>query len=225
MFPGYNQFPKSNTPGPEGQQNAFRPPHIEANQNMFPQFDAHPSNNPKSPYFEEDSENVHVPQHIKFLFNSNDKPAYDNQTAFNLPPGFNRIAPNNGQSPYFQPNNNAGVPFPGFNIPNYQAADQQNVAQAFQSERSSSNQSGNSRTMSINNTSQELSQRVDPNTSGRKNTSSKIAQLRNKNYQKVVNEDINLIERIETILNQVTLNHNKVCPFCSKCTFSIIISI
>jgi len=110
------------------------------------------------------------------------------------------------------------MPFPGFNIPNYQA-DQQNVAQAFQSERSSSNQSGNSRTMSINNTSQELSQRVDPNTSERKNTSSKAAHLRNKNYQKVVNEDINLIERIETMLNQVTLNHNKVCPFCSKCIF------
>ncbi len=71
--------------------------------------------------------------------------------------------------------------------------------------------------MSINDASQELSQRVDPNTSERKNTSSK-AQLRHKNSQKVVNEDINLIERIETILNQVTLNHNKVCPFCSKCT-------
>jgi len=61
---------------------SYRTQYNDLNQNMFPQFDAHrisssslshltilqASNNPKSPYFEEDNDNVQVPQHIKFLF-------------------------------------------------------------------------------------------------------------------------------------------------------------
>lgn len=77
--------------------------------------------------------------------------------------------------------------------------------------------------MSVHNISQDNSHRLDANTSGRKNASSRANIRNNKNYQKIVNEDINLIERIEAILNQITLNHNKVCPFCGKCKKNIFI--
>ena len=95
--------------------------------------------------------------------------------------------------------------------------DQPNSAQAIQKDNSSSNLSGNSRTMSINNTSQDTSHRVDSNTSGRRNGSSKANTKSRLSFQKTVNEDISLIEKIDALLNQITLNHNKVCPFCGKC--------
>jgi len=58
--------------------------------------------------------------------------------------------------------------------------------------------------------------RAELNTSKRNNMSSKANAKGNKNYQVAVNDDINLIERIEIILNQISMNHSKVCPFCSK---------
>jgi len=72
---------------------------------------------------------------------------------------------------------------------------------------------------SLNNISRDSrnGSRVDLNNSSRKNTSSSKNNLKgNKSYQVALNDDINLIERIEGFLNQITLNHNKVCPFCSK---------
>jgi hypothetical protein len=71
---------------------------------------------------------------------------------------------------------------------------------------------------SLNNMSRDSrnGSRVDLNSS-RKNASNSKNNLKgNKSYQVALNDDINLIERIEVFLNQITLNHNKVCPFCSK---------
>lgn len=59
--------------------------------------------------------------------------------------------------------------------------------------------------------------RANLNTSKR-NTSSR-ANVKDKNYQVTINEDINLIERIEIFLNLIAPNHNKICPFCSKSNF------
>lgn len=58
--------------------------------------------------------------------------------------------------------------------------------------------------------------RTDLSTSRRNNMSSKTNGKGGKNFQVAVNDDINLIERIEAALNQISLNHNKICPFCSK---------
>lgn len=50
----------------------------------------------------------------------------------------------------------------------------------------------------------------------------------NKNYQVQINDDIVLIERIEGVLNNITSNHNKFCPYSSrlidikKCNFQNI---
>ncbi len=94
--------------------------------------------------------------------------------------------------------------------------DQAGLAHIFPNEHSSS-MSGNSRTISGNNTSRDLSHRVDPNTSGKRTISSKANLKNHMKSQKIINEDILLIERIEAFLNPITLNHNKVCPFCGKC--------
>jgi len=72
-----------------------------------------------------------------------------------------------------------------------------------------------SRNMSLNNLSRD-SGHMDLNTSNRRNTSSRANAKTSKNYQVTLNEDISLIERIEIMLNQITMNHNKSCPFCSK---------
>lgn len=53
------------------------------------------------------------------------------------------------------------------------------------------------------------------NTSKR-NTSTRSTIIKDKSHQVSINEDIILVERIELSLNQITLNHNKICPFCSK---------
>ncbi len=68
----------------------------------------------------------------------------------------------------------------------------------------------------LNKSTNNNTSRSDLNTSRRNNTSSKSNSKSNKNYQVVINEDISLIERIEAFLNQISLNHHKVCPFCSK---------
>jgi len=69
---------------------------------------------------------------------------------------------------------------------------------------------------SLTNVSRDSS-RANINTSKR-NTSSRT-NAKDKNYQVSINDDISLIERIEVWLNQITMNHNKVCPFCSKSIF------
>jgi len=77
---------------------------------------------------------------------------------------------------------------------------------------------------SLNNMSRDSrnGSRVDLNSS-RKNASNSKNNLKgNKSYQVALNDDINLIERIEVFLNQITLNHNKVCPFCSKSKFFLM---
>ena len=78
-----------------------------------------------------------------------------------------------------------------------------------------------SRKMSMNNISRDSrnDSLVDLNTSNRRNTSSRTNPKTSKNYQVTLNEDISLIERIEILLNQITMNHNKTCPFCSKSNF------
>ena len=81
------------------------------------------------------------------------------------------------------------------------------------------NTSKDSRNMSLNNLSRD-SGHMDLNTSNRRNTSSRANAKTSKNYQVTLNEDISLIERIEIMLNQITMNHNKSCPFCSKSIFS-----
>ena len=74
------------------------------------------------------------------------------------------------------------------------------------------------RNTSINNISRDSrnGSKLDISTNKRTNMSSKTNSKGAKSYQVAVNEDINLIERIEVVLNQITMNHSKVCPFCSK---------
>ena len=67
--------------------------------------------------------------------------------------------------------------------------------------------------------------RVELNTSKRNNMSSKSMAKGNKSYQVSVNEDISLIERTEAVLNQILMNHSKVCPFCSKGTKYFLFSV
>lgn len=74
----------------------------------------------------------------------------------------------------------------------------------------------NSMNQSLNNISRDS--RTEPRqnlNSSKRNTSSR-SNVKDKNYQLRINEDIHLIERIEISLNQITANHNKICPFCSK---------
>ncbi len=66
---------------------------------------------------------------------------------------------------------------------------------------------------------------MDLNTSNRRNTSSRANPKTSKNYQVTLNDDISLIERIEIVLNQITMNHNKTCPFCSKSKTFFMIDI
>lgn len=71
--------------------------------------------------------------------------------------------------------------------------------------------------ISLNNLSRDSGMR-DLNTSNsRRNMSSRTGMRSKKNYQVTINDDIQLIERIESMLNQITINHNKICPFCTKC--------
>ena len=63
------------------------------------------------------------------------------------------------------------------------------------------------------------------NTSKRNNMSSKSMAKGNKSYQVSVNEDISLIERTEAVLNQILMNHSKVCPYCSKGTKYFLFSV
>lgn len=68
-----------------------------------------------------------------------------------------------------------------------------------------------------------ISNSRDLNTSNSQNMStnkskSKSGGKSNKNFQKQINEDIVLIERIESVLNNITSNHNKFCPYSARCT-------
>lgn len=38
-------------------------------------------------------------------------------------------------------------------------------------------------------------------------------------YNVQINEDINLIERIENLLTTIAENYNRFCPFCNGCKF------
>lgn len=72
--------------------------------------------------------------------------------------------------------------------------------------------------VSLANLSRDSDMRGDLNTSNsRRNMSSRNIAKTKKNYQVTINEDIKLVERIEAMLNQITANHNKICPFCNKC--------
>lgn len=70
--------------------------------------------------------------------------------------------------------------------------------------------------ISLNNLSRDSGYRGGLNTSNSRRNMSSKSNLRAKNYQVQVNEDIKLVERIETTLNQIISNHNKTCPFCNK---------
>jgi len=81
----------------------------------------------------------------------------------------------------------------------------------------SSSLSDRDKDVSLGNLSRNSGYRMDLNTSNSKrNQSSRSNNLRAKNYQVTINDDIKLIERIETVLNAIIANHNKVCPFCNK---------
>lgn len=66
-----------------------------------------------------------------------------------------------------------------------------------------------------NNKSLNMSNSKDLSTSGISKSRSKN-NSKNKNYQVQINDDIVLIERIEGVLNQITNNHNRVCPYSSR---------
>lgn len=111
--------------------------------------------------------------------------------------------------------NEGGMRFQSFNSLLNQSNDflMMNKGQADLNTSNMSNK--DSRNMSLNNLSRD-SGHIDLNTSNRRNTSSRAGGKTSKNYQVTLNEDISLIERIEIMLNQITMNHNKSCPFCSK---------
>lgn len=73
---------------------------------------------------------------------------------------------------------------------------------------------------SLNNISRDSRNESKPNMNSSKRNTSSRSNVKDKNYQVSINEDISLIERIEISLNQITANHNKICPFCSKCNHS-----
>lgn len=81
------------------------------------------------------------------------------------------------------------------------------------------NQSGSKLGKDSRNQSMNLSMsrdsRNDLSTSATKSRSKNNAKS-NKSYQNAINEDIVLIERIEGILNNITSNHNKVCPYSAR---------
>ena len=111
--------------------------------------------------------------------------------------------------------NEGGMRFQSFNSLLNQSNDflMMNKGQADLNTSNMSNK--DSRNMSLNNLSRD-SGHMDLNTSNRRNTSSRAGGKTSKNYQVTLNEDISLIERIEIMLNQITMNHNKSCPFCNK---------
>jgi len=110
----------------------------------------------------------------------------------------------------------AGMRFQSFNALLNQSNDFM-MNKASQDLNTSNISNKDSRKMSINNISRDS---IDLNTSSsRRNTSSRANPKTSKNYQVTLNEDISLIERIEIMLNQITINHNKACPFCSKSNF------
>ncbi len=69
---------------------------------------------------------------------------------------------------------------------------------------------------SLNNLSRNSGYRNDLNNSNSRRNQSSRSNLRSKNFQVTINDDIKLIERIESVLNAIIANHNKVCPFCNK---------
>ena len=69
---------------------------------------------------------------------------------------------------------------------------------------------------SLNNISRDSRNESKVNLNSSKRNMSSRSMNKDKNHQVSINEDISLVERIELSLNQITLNHNKICPFCSK---------
>ena len=126
--------------------------------------------------------------------------------------------PNAGVSSNMGSGNN-GVKFPSFNSLLNQSNDFM-MKNSMPNDLNTSNLSNkDSRNMSLNNVSRDSrnDSRVDLNMSNsRRNTSSRANPKTSKNYQVTLNDDISLIERIEIMLNQITMNHNRCCPFCSK---------
>jgi hypothetical protein len=72
--------------------------------------------------------------------------------------------------------------------------------------------SGNARVNTSQNQSLNVSNSKDMSTSKSRSKNN----TKNKNYQVQINDDIVLIERIEGVLNQITNNHNRVCPYSSR---------
>jgi hypothetical protein len=136
-----------------------------------------------------------------------------------MPYGYGKMTPNqpifngradNGFPMNHQPNYNRVAGFPGPNMTlNQLNSLPMNMRPNIPNERNTPN--ANSKDL--------VRQPSLTNVSGSKNGSrvgSKTNLKGNKSYQVTLNEDINLIERIEVALNQITMNHNKICPFCSK---------
>lgn len=107
--------------------------------------------------------------------------------------------------------------FPGFTGRMAAQPEQTSNNYGFPIESNTSNLSGgNSRNISLNNTSSNTSQRFDSLPSDRRNPNSRVNMNQNEESIKPINEDIIIIERIEPSLNQISMNHNRICPFCSQ---------
>lgn len=115
-------------------------------------------------------------------------------------------------------NSNAFMQFQGFVGRSTSQNDHMNNNYGFPIEVNTSNMSGgNSRNISLNNTSSNnTSQRMDSLPSDRRNTSLRVNANLNDDSVQPINEDIALIERIEPSLNKIIMNYNKICPFCSQ---------
>jgi len=170
-----------------------------------------------TPVLDDTGETIAVSGQMRHFFGGDERTSFDFTKAANNQNVFNG---NNGL-PVKLPTNYAKMAaFPNPNMTMGQFNQMtMSMKGSMSTDRSMHNMSSKDiKVPSLNNMSRDSrnGSRVDLNSS-RKNASSSKNNLKgNKSYQVALNDDINLIERIEGFLNQITLNHNKVCPFCSK---------
>jgi len=216
MYPGYDLHSEVQTQNPNYQFNSgsndFQKAHHASHDHKH-------HYNLKAPSFESSGEGFQIPPHLRMLFETENKPVFDAKPHMNTGSNANlatntHVASHTTIDSRRSNGDQDGHRYPSFNTLLNQS-NEFNLMKNVPNDLNTSNLSDN-KDISLNNLSRDSGYRGGLNTSNSRRNMSSKSSLRAKNYQVQVNEDIKLIERIETTLNQIIANHNKTCPFCNK---------
>jgi len=220
MFSGYDINPDNR--GPEADY-PFKPNDFQKSNSGYQ--DHRHVYNLKAPIFEAGgNDNFQIPHHIRMLFgDTENKPLFDaKNNANNFNANSQTSLPSRSTVDSRRQSHGPSDPHDGLRYVSFNTLlNQSNDFALGKGNSNDLNTSGLSnpdvKNVSLNNLSRDSGLRGDMNTSqNRRNLSSRASMKSKKNYQVTINDDIQLIERIESFLNQITSNHNKICPFCTK---------